>query len=40
MKKGMMRTKKRTKHDYPLGFKLAVVDRVEKRDLTDKLGQW
>ena len=31
--------RKRTQRDYPLGFKLAVVDRVEKGEMTYKQAQ-
>jgi transposase len=36
MKKELKKIKKRTQRDYSLGFKLAVVDCVEKGDLTYK----
>lgn len=32
-------TRKRTQRDYPLAFKLSVVEQVEKGELTDKQAQ-
>ena len=39
MKKTDTQVVKRTQKDYNLGFKLAIVDQVEKRDLTYKQAQ-
>ncbi|MFT4526308.1 MAG: transposase, partial [Bacteroidia bacterium] len=39
MKEGETKGKRRSQRDYNLGFKLAVVDQVEKGDLTYKQAQ-
>lgn len=39
MKDSILRVRRRTQKDYTLGFKLSVVDQVEKGDMTYKQAQ-